>query len=287
VINVIGEIIFFLQRLNWLSAIDILIVTLIFLVVILLLRETQGLVILRGVLLLVLILGVFTNLEFLPAFSWLVRITLPALVVVVPVIFAPEIRRALERLGRASVLMQSSGTQDEKLQVVEMIVRSAEELAENRHGALMVLQRLDPLQEYIETGVQLGAYLSDKLLTQIFHPNTPLHDGAVIISGSRLLAAACVMPLATGSLQEFSARRQVGLRHRAAIGISAASDAVAVVISEETGVISIAYGGRLIRRVDTARLRNILSALYHPTEDVHGPIAWLNRIFRPNKDRTL
>ena len=286
-INVIGEIIFFLQRLNWLSAIDILIVTLIFLVVILLLRETQGLVILRGVLLLVLILGVFTNLEFLPAFSWLVRITLPALVVVVPVIFAPEIRRALERLGRASVLMQSSGTQDEKLQVVEMIVRSAEELAENRHGALMVLQRLDPLQEYIETGVQLGAYLSDKLLTQIFHPNTPLHDGAVIISGSRLLAAACVMPLATGSLQEFSARRQVGLRHRAAIGISAASDAVAVVISEETGVISIAYGGRLIRRVDTARLRNILSALYHPTEDVRGPIAWLNRIFRPNKDRTL
>jgi diadenylate cyclase len=129
---------------------------------------------------------------------------------------------------------------------------------------LIVLQRLDSLEEYNETGVRLNAKVSPELLLQTFYPNTPLHDGAVIIGNSRLLAASCVMPLSASGILTRSPERQMGLRHRAALGISEVSDAVAVVVSEETGSISIAHSGRMIRRLDPERLENILTAFFQP-----------------------
>ncbi len=275
---------FVLERLDWLSLVDILLVTLVFFGILLLLRDTQAVTLLRGVLLLLVLLGFLTSFEVLPAFSWLVRTTLPALVLAIPVIFAPEIRRALERLGRASAIFPAGATSTGVQSVIQIVVSAATKLSARRHGALIVLQRLDGLQEYIETGIQLDAEVSEKLLLQIFYPSTPLHDGAVIISGDRIVAAACVMPLASGDIQLQSQDRQLGLRHRAAIGISEVTDAIAVVVSEETGAISVASGGRIIRRLDAARLENVLKAVYRPHKPRRGIEDFFSRLLE-RRDR--
>ena len=274
---------FILERLDWLSVVDILLVTLVFFFILLMLRGTQAVVLLRGVLLLIVLVGILTNFDVLPAFSWLVRTTLPALLLAIPVIFAPEIRRALERIGRASTIFSSGAATDGVHDVIKKVVRAASQLANLRHGALIVMQRLDGLQEYVETGISLNAVVTDKLLLQLFYPNTPMHDGAAIISGDQLVAAACVMPLASGDIQVHTQGRQIGLRHRAAIGISEVTDAIAIVVSEETGVISVAYGGRMIRRLDAARLENILSAFYRPLQSRQGFEGFLARFYREDK----
>lgn len=138
---------------------------------------------------------------------------------------------------------------------------------------------MDSLDEYIATGVLLQARLTPELLLQVFFPNTPLHDGAVIISGSTLVAASCVMPLSSSGVLTRSPERQMGLRHRAALGISEVTDAIAVVVSEETGYISLVHGGRMIRRLDTERLENILRAFYHPWERKKGLAGLLSQLF--------
>jgi diadenylate cyclase len=270
VANFLDDLSFIFQRLDWLAALDIFLVTAIFFGIMLLLRDTQAVALLRGVFLLIILISLLTSFEALPAFSWLVGVTLPALLLSIPVIFAPEIRRALERLGRAGVFLpggrsrerDSKGVQD----VIQAVVRSSVRLSDRRHGALVVLQRLDSLQEYIDSGVGINGLVTAELLMQIFYPNTPLHDGAVIIAGPRLRAAAAVLPLSASGILVRSPDRQVGLRHRAALGISETTDAVAVVVSEETGSISIAYGGRMIRRLDSTRLENVLRAFFQPEQ---------------------
>ena len=127
---------------------------------------------------------------------------------------------------------------------------------------LIVLQRMDNLDEYIKTGVLMNSAVTPEMLLQIFYPNTPLHDGAVIMENTLIVAASCVMPLSASGILSKSPERNMGLRHRAALGISEATDAIAVVVSEETGSISIAHTGRMIRRLDTERLENILVAFY-------------------------
>ena len=134
-------------------------------------------------------------------------------------------------------------------------------LSERRHGALIIIRRNDFLTQYYKTGVILDAEVTAELLLQIFYPNTPLHDGAVIINGNRVVAAACVMPLSASGVLNSLPERSMGLRHRAGLGISEVSDAIALVVSEETGSISIAYQGRFIRRLDGERLLNTLRAL--------------------------
>jgi len=184
----------------------------------------------------------------------------------IPVIFAPEIRRGLERLGRAGTLLSpgSKAAYQETIDTINAIVSAAARLSARQHGALIILQRLDNLDEYNETGVRMNSKVSPEILLQIFYPNTPLHDGAAIIGNNRLLAASCVMPLSASGILTRSPERQMGLRHRAAMGISEVSDAVAVVVSEETGSISIAHSGRMIRRLDPERLENILTAFFRP-----------------------
>lgn len=266
--NFLNNILFIFQRLNWLSVLDILLVTLIFFVLLYSLRDTQAMVLLRGMIFLVVALVLLTTLVELPAFSWLVRSTLPALLLAIPVIFAPEIRRALERLGRAgtlTIVQSANPTTDENMQKgLHAVVEAAARLSARQHGALIVIQRMDSLDQYIETGVQMRADVTPELLLQIFYPDTPLHDGAVIIAHGRIVAAACVMPLSASGILNRSPERQMGLRHRAALGISEVSDAIAVVVSEQSGSISIAHAGRMIRRIDPERLENILAAFFRP-----------------------
>jgi diadenylate cyclase len=266
VTNFLNDLLFIFQRLDWLSVVDILLVTLIFFILLYTLRDTQALVLLRGVLFLVILLALLTSLVDLPAFSWLIQSTLPALLLAIPVIFAPEIRRGLERIGRAGTFMSPGGKagNQEILDTIRAIVSASARLSARQHGALIVLQRLDSLEEYNDTGVRMNAKVTPEILLQTFYPNTPLHDGAAIIGHNRLLAASCVMPLSASGILTRSPERQMGLRHRAALGISEVSDAIAVVVSEETGSISIAHSGRMIRRLDPERLENILTAFFQP-----------------------
>jgi diadenylate cyclase len=280
VTDFLNNLLFIFQRLNLLSVVDILLVTLIFFALLSWLRDTQAMILLRGVILIVVALILLTSLVDLPAFSWLVRNSVPALLFAIPVVFAPEIRRALERIGRAGNIIPTFGKTAETdfEQSVHAVVTASARLSARQHGALIILQRLDNLNEYIESGVRMNAVVTAELLLQVFYPNTPLHDGATIISGSRLVAAACVMPLSSSGILNRSPDRQMGLRHRAALGISEESDAIAVVVSEETGAISIAHAGRMIRRIDPERLENILLAFFHPSGGESNN-RWFGRLF--------
>ncbi len=243
------------SRLNLSSLLDILLVTAVIFTLLMLIRGTRAVQVLRGVLVLTLIVLLLITLFDLPAFSWLVDNSLPALLVAIPVIFQPELRRALERLGRTwGYLDFSRGSRE--YPAVKAFKDASLRLSQRRHGALVVFERDTGLQEYIDTGILLDALPSAELFLTIFNKTTELHDGAVIVRDDKLVAAACVLPLSTSSLSD----RQMGLRHRAALGISEVSDAVTVVISEETGQVSIAHNGRILRKQDIARLDSILHA---------------------------
>jgi len=263
----LNNLFFIFQRVSWLSVLDIMLVTLIFFVLLYSLRDTQAMALLRGMILLIVALTLLTSLVELPAFSWIAQNSLPALLLAVPVIFAPEIRRTLERLGRAGTFMPSSvKNADFAIEdTIRAVVSATARLSARQHGALIVMQRLDNLEEFIHTGVALNARVTPELLLQIFYPNTPLHDGGVIIVNAKVVAAACVMPLSASGILNRTPERQMGLRHRAALGTSEASDAIAIVVSEETGGISIAHAGRMLRRLDPDRLENILTAFFRPS----------------------
>ncbi len=265
----LNNLFFIFQRISWLSVLDIMLVTLIFFGLLYSLRDTQAMALLRGLILLVVAIILLTSLVELPAFSWFAQNSLPALIVAIPVIFAPEIRRALERLGRAGNFWPGSIKSAEVPleQTIRAVVSAAARLSARQHGALIILQRLDNLEDYIRTGVQMNARVTPEMLLQIFFPNTPLHDGGVIIVGSKIAAASCVMPLSASGVLNRSPDRQMGLRHRAALGTSEVSDAIAVVVSEETGGISIAHAGRMLRRLDPERLENILTAFFRPQDE--------------------
>lgn len=265
----IDNLLFIFERFTWESLLDIGLVTLIFFVLLLFLRNSQAIVLIRGIILLIIVISLITSLFNLPAFAWLVSAALPTLLLAVPVVFAPEIRRALERLGRASDLLPNTRARGQTLDTISAVVHATERLSSRRHGALIVLQRYDSLEEYVGTGVRIEALVTTELLLQIFYPNTPLHDGAVILAGERLVAAACVMPLSASGVLNLSVDRKMGLRHRAALGSSEVSDSVAVVVSEETGSISIATGGRMIHRLDSRRLEGVLRAIYRPAEQLN------------------
>jgi diadenylate cyclase len=282
--ELLSDISFIFQRLNWLGVIDILLVTLIFFGLLYLVRDTQAMALLRGIIAIILVIALMTSIFNLPAFSWLVRTALPGLVFAIPVIFAPEIRRALERIGRAGSFLAArrKNTGQDASRTIQAVVTAATRLAARQHGALIILRQLDSLDEYIRTGVLIQASVTPELLLQIFYPNTPLHDGAVIIGADRVIAASCVMPLSSSGILARSPERQMGLRHRAALGIAESSDAIAVVVSEQTGSLAVAHAGRIIRNLNPERLTNILGAFYAPVQPRRdGHI--FQRIFRRSK----
>ena len=262
-----------LLRLDWTSVIDILLVSAIFYVLLTLIQGTQAVQLLRGIVIIVVITVVITSVFQLTAFSWLIRNSLPALLVAIPVVFQPELRRLLERLGRSPGGFLSLRSQETVLgQVIQTISQACSQLSTARHGALIVLERETGLQDIIETGVNLNAAVTQELLSTIFFPNTDLHDGAVIIRQDRIIAAGCVLPLSTVD----GGDRHLGTRHRAALGVTEGSDAIAVVVSEETGIISIAHNGRMIRRLDEKRLAKVLTAFYRAEMEDTLP-GWLQR----------
>ncbi len=234
---------------------DILLVTVIIFAGFVLIRGTRAVQVLRGFVVLALIIFLFSQFVELPAFNWLLGNILPVLLFSIPVIFQPELRRALEQIGRTGSLTRIF-RRNEVNPIVVAVKGACLRLSQRRHGALIVFERDTGLQEYIDTGILMNSEVSPELLLTVFNKHTELHDGAVIMRGEQLAAAACVMPLSTSRLSD----RQMGLRHRAALGISEVSDAVAVVVSEETGQVSIAHNGRILRRQDPSRLDDILHA---------------------------
>ena len=265
--NIISDITLLFQRITWLSILDILFVTVIFYSILVTLRDTQAMVLLRGTILLVIIVGLITSIFKFPALSWLIRTAMPALIFSIPVIFTPEIRRALEKLGHARfrrvLLFRSPLSNDAVDSMIKAVVSACIRLADHHYGALIVLQRQDNLNEYINSGVKLDSRITAELLIQVFYPGTPLHDGAVVVVGDRLQAAGCVMPLSKSKALNQSPERESGLRHRAALGIAEVSDAIALVVSEETGTISMANRGRLLKRISAEKLENYLKAFYN------------------------
>lgn len=282
--DLVANLVFIFERLTWLSLVDLLLVAAVFFAILSLLRDTQAIVLLRGVLFVIVLVGILATLEVLPAFSWLVAATLPALVLAIPVIFAPEIRRALERLGRAGSILPSD-RRNSTPDAIDAIVNATSRLSARSHGALIVIQRRDNLDEHIQSGVPMDAKVTTELILQIFYPNTPLHDGAIVISGPMIKEASCVLPLSSSGVLTRSPERQFGLRHRAALGISEVSDAISVVVSEETGSISVVHDGRMIRRLDADRLENVLRAFFRPrrsTGILSRVEAWFSK---QNQDR--
>ncbi len=280
-----SEILFLIQRVTWLTVLDLILVTGIFYVLLIVLRETQGRTLLRGVIFLVLMISLLTALVNLPAFSWLVSITLPSLLIAIPVIFQPELRRGLERIGRAgssTFTLRGSTMNMRAIEgMIKDVVNAASRLSAFRQGALIILKRRDDLYEYEDPGIKIGAQVSAELLLQIFYPNTPLHDGAAIIVVNQITAAACIMPLSASGVLNSSPERQMGLRHRSALGISETTDAIAVVVSEETGAISLAHRGRILRRISADKLENVLIAFYKQQAEIQertNIMHWVNKV---------
>lgn len=238
------------------AILDILIVALVLYWLLSLISGTSAATLVRGILILLTLAFVLSNVFNLTMLQFLLRNSIPALIFAIPVLFQPEIRRALEQLGRAGSLIPRTTVVSSNTRTAEIIARAAQQLAERRFGALLVTERATPLGEYASKGVAMDALVSSDLLLNIFWPNSPLHDGAVIIHGDRVVAAGVVLPLSQSPTTE-----HMGTRHRAAIGITEISDAIAVVVSEETGSISLANAGRMVRNLGEARLQKVLSIL--------------------------
>lgn len=269
-----ADFLWYLQRLNWIDVLDIWLVAFILFWILYLVRGTRAVPLLRGVVIFIIIVTLLSGLIRLRAFGWLTEQALPALLVAFPVVFQQELRHALERIGRAGALFgRVAGDRTQLEQALGAIAQVCPILSEKRHGALIVLERETGLQELVDSGVILNAVTTPELLTNIFDPHTTLHDGAVVVRNGRILAAACVLPLSTA----FLADRQLGLRHRAALGVTEESDAIAVVVSEERGSISIAHNGRIIRNLDAKRLEAVLQAFFQPVLERALP-QWIARL---------
>jgi diadenylate cyclase len=256
----VSDILWLFSHIRWVDVLDIFLVGCIFFALLQLIRGTQAIQLVRGVIIFIFLAVLLSSVLRLTAFSWLISNAIPALLVAIPVIFQPELRRALERLGRAGGLIDRPMREAAANRAISQVARAARMLSEMRQGGIMILERNTGLQEYAEVGVPIKALVSSELLLTIFFPNTPLHDGAVIIREDQIVAAAAVLPLSNSRLSD----RFLGTRHRAALGISEQTDAIAVVISEETGTISVAHNGRMVRHLDESRLRSILQRLYRP-----------------------
>ncbi|HWO71957.1 MAG TPA: diadenylate cyclase CdaA [Dehalococcoidia bacterium] len=243
-----------LQRLDGPAVLDILIIASIIFALLMALRGTTAMTLLRGAVVIVCALFLIGRLLDLSVVNFILRNSLPGLVLGAIVIFQPEIRRTLERAGRTSIRRLLIHSADDV--ALDEIAAAVTNLARQRHGAIIVIERSTGLEDLIETGVHLDAELDARLLESIFFPNSPLHDKAVIIRGKRIVAASCTLPLSSGA-----GAGRMGTRHRAGLGVSEETDAVAVVVSEETGSISIASEGRLIPLRDETRLRSTLEAL--------------------------
>ena len=263
------------HRIGIIDIIDILIVAAIIYELLLLTRHTRGSALLKGLFLLLVIM-VVSNLLGLKSLNWLLLAILQNGALVLVILFQPELRKALERMGRSRLLTKSNrrNVDEERDTVISEIVQTVVDLSRRRVGALLVFERQTGLEDVIETGTRLNAEVSAPLLENIFEPNTPLHDGAAVIRDDQVIAAACILPLAEAS----GVSRELGTRHRAAVGISENTDAAVVVISEETGIVSMARDGVLKRPLSTDELKAFLNDYYSITNS--GLSSFLRKLFK-------
>ena len=246
------------------TVIDVSIVAYVLYKLLLILKGTRAVQLLKGVAL----LGAFSLISNRLGFStvnWILNKAGLAILVAVPVIFQPELRRALEQLGRGRLFGRPFAFllgAEEVSEAIDELVEAVEGFVRRRIGALIVIERETGLKDYIETGVAIDGKVTSEILLNIFFPNSPLHDGAVIINGDRVAAASCYLPLTDRPFLS----KELGTRHRAALGITEESDAVAVIVSEETGIISLAFEGKITRRMDKKQLEQMLEDLLLPGE---------------------
>ncbi|QHT63319.1 TIGR00159 family protein [Paenibacillus lycopersici] len=234
--------------------IDISVVSYIIYKLILLVRGTKAVQLFKGILVLVVTWAISTWFD-LYTLKWLMNQMFTLGVFAVLVIFQPELRRALEQLGRGKLFSRTSVEDSDTSDRINAIIKALNYMAKRKIGALIVFERSTGLQDYTESGIRMESVVSSELLINIFIPNTPLHDGAVIIGGNQIKAAGCYLPLSENPFIS----KELGTRHRAAIGITEVCDAVSVIVSEETGQISLAVGGMIVRDI---KEESLISKLY-------------------------
>lgn len=238
---------------------DILIVAFIIYHILLLIKGTKAVQMLTGLGILLLAL-LISNWAGLYTIDWIVQTFWAQIVIVIVILFQPELRRALAHIGEKSFFYSLSPVEESRF--MEEIVKASISLANKRIGALLVLERETDLKNFTEMGTELDAKVSREVILSIFHPSSPIHDGAVIIRGNRIVAAGCFLPLSLSSERT----RALGTRHRAALGITEETDAVVIIVSEETGTISLAKGGKIIKDLDILSLREEISKAFVKTK---------------------
>ena len=244
------------------DVLDILIVAFLLYELLMLTKETRASTVLEGLVTLVVASWV-SDLLGLTALNWVLLNVVNNGTVVLVILFQPELRKALEQLGRGAIHKTAvSADLEESGHIVSEITSCLLTLSRRRVGALIVIEQRIGLKDVIETGTSLNSQISAALLENIFEPNTPLHDGAVVIRGPRIMAAACILSLSEGK----GISRELGTRHRAALGVTETTDAISLIVSEETGTISVARNGRLTRHLDRAALEDLLLSIYHQKE---------------------
>lgn len=244
-----------LRHLRWQDLVDIILMSLIFYRLLLIIKGTKAVQMLigLGVLLFASLLSRYLELYTV---DWLIQSFWAQIVIAIIILFQPEIRRALAQMGETQFLQTL--TSAEELKSLEEIIRATVSLANRKIGALIVIERDTSLKDFVEVGTPLDAKVSKELLMSIFHPTSPIHDGAVVIKGNRIIAAGCFLPITLSS----DISRSLGTRHRAGIGLTEETDAVAIIVSEETGSISMGMDGKLETPFEMGTLRDVLTDLF-------------------------
>ena len=265
------------ERPDWRNVVDIALLAILIYSLIKLGMHTRANSLFKGIVLVLLLAWLADALQ-ISAVSWLLQQVINTGVLVLVIVFQPELRRALDQLGRSKWTRQMFATQ-KKVDTnradrdVAEIVRALNNMSRKKIGALIVFERSTGLGDVIESGTVVDAEISDPLIENIFEPNTPLHDGAMVIRDERIVAAACILQLS----EDYTISRELGTRHRAAIGITEATDAVSLIVSEETGIISMARDGKLTRYLDAKSLTILLTELFRPTQRRSGP-SWVSSV---------
>ena len=268
-----------LSQFRWIAdSVDIIIIAVLLYRLIVLTKETRAYQVLKGIGVLFLA-AILSDALQLQTVSWMLNSIVASGIIVMVVLFQPELRRAFEHIGRGELFTKNlfNEVHLEEAQIVAELQQAILNLSKRRVGALIVIELKTGLADIVATGTRIEGVISAPLIENIFEPNTPLHDGAVIICDGRIVAAGCFLPLS----EEFSVARELGTRHRAALGVSGVSDSVTLIVSGETGVISFARDGKLVRYIDQKALKNLLESIF--VTRAEGSFSLLKRRNRNDK----
>ncbi len=276
----------YIPRITWTDVIEIIIIAVVLYNILLWIMNTKAWALLKGIIV-VALFAVVAYLLNLKTILWIAGKTISVGIIALVIIFQPELRRALEQLGRKRFMLRffnfgDNSDKDERFSVktADEIVDACYKMGAVKTGALIVIEQDIVLEEYIKTGIPVDGIVTSQLLINIFEHNTPLHDGAVIIRGNRVVAATCYLPLT----DNVNLSKALGTRHRAGVGISEATDSLTIIVSEETGKISVAFGGELIHDIDSDSLKNKLEYIRRRTIDVKSFKIWRGRLKHERED---